>query len=395
MLRPIARLTGMHKQMLGVFAVMGMALLCLSACVSAQSALAVSPGSAPASDACESLPSSPSVSEGAAQSGPPPALRLPEAVADPSADPLTGLPRDEDAPAGTRPLAVLIDNLQAALPQRGLQQADLVFEAVTEGGVTRLVAVFSDYAAMPQTGPVCFAREPQLRLTLGLDTLYLFAGASPEAKELLAQYRPEAAVLDARDRTGALSLDAQRSLSTAIEHCWFTDGELFSAAAQRYELACVPEGAPRAAFQFVPPDQEPRRLSDGDAGEVYVRFSSYANSAFTYDADAGQYVKSQFGAPHIDENTGEAVTFDNLLILFSAGADAADGEGFYVCGSRYEAVRWAREAPDAPLCVLTTDENPTLAAINPGRTYVAMVGRELSAYFRIDGSAVLSSVGEP
>lgn len=278
----------MYKQLFGLFAVVGTALLCLSACVPARSAPAASSGSAPTPGSSSLSP----VPDSTAQPAVSPVPRLPEIETDPTAEPLTGLPRTEDAPAATRPLAVFIDNLQAALPQRGLQEADLVFEAVTEGGVTRLVAVFSDFAAMPPAGPVCYAREPQVRLTLGLDALYLFAGASPEAKALLAQYRPETAVLDARDRTGALSLDAQRSLSAAIEHCWFTDGTLFSAAAQRYELSCSPDGAQRAAFQFVPYAQEPRLLADGDAGEVYVRFSSYANSAFSYDEALGQDRKS-------------------------------------------------------------------------------------------------------
>lgn len=380
----------MYKQLFGLFAVMGMALLCLSACMSARSAPAQSTESAPLSGSSSALPAP----DSAAQPALPPAPRLPEVVTDPTAEPLTGLPRAEDAPAATRPLAVCIENLQDALPQRGLQGADLVFEAVTEGGVTRLAAVYSDYAAMPPTGPVCYAREPQVRLTLGLDPLYLFAGASPEAKALLSQYRPEATVLDARDRTGALSLDAQRSLSAEIEHCWFTDGEIFSAAAQRYELACLPNSAPRAAFQFTPYAQEPRSLAGGGANEVYVRFSGYANSAFTYDGETGQYVKSQFGAPHIDENTGEAVTFDNLLILFSAGAQSGDGVGFYLCGGRYEAVRWAQETPDAPLLILTDSDAPTLALINPGRTYVAMVGGNLASYFRIDGAAVLPGQNE-
>ena len=40
------------------------------------------------------------------------------------------------------PLAVMIENDPAARPQSGFHRADLVYEAVSEGGITRLMAVF-------------------------------------------------------------------------------------------------------------------------------------------------------------------------------------------------------------------------------------------------------------
>lgn len=401
---PNARLTGMSKQLCGVLAVMGAALLCLCACAapggeSFAASSGVQSSSAPAQSA--SSASSSSSSEAGSEALPVSAQTIlpPDVVTDPSANPLTGLARPEDAPGDTRPLAVMVDDLQTALPQRGLQSADLIYEAVTEGGVTRLMAVFSDYTAMPQTGPVCFARGEHVRLLLGLDALYLYAGASPDAAALMEQYLPDARALDGQDRAGALSLDTQRGQNTDSEHCWFTDGALFDAAAQRYALDTAPAHDPRAVFQFVPYEEDKRLLADGGAGEVYLRFSSYANSTFSYDEETGQYVKSQFGAPHLDENTGEAVTFDNLLVLFAsdggqAGVSGAwSGAGCYLCGGRYELIRWMQPAPDAPLSILTNDETLTLAQINPGRSYVAVVERAMRPYFRIDGKAVLSAAG--
>lgn len=391
----------MPKQLCGVLAMIGAALLCLCAC-------AVPGGTAQTSSAerqpAASVPGPASSSGAGAESEAQPVdsqtVLPPEVVTDPSANPLTGLPLPEGASAAMRPLAVMVDNLQTALPQRGLQAADLVCEAVTEGGVTRLMAVFSDYTAMPQTGPVCFARSGHVRLMLWLDALYLYAGASPDAAALMALYLPACRALDGQDRDGALSLDAQRGQETEPEQCWFTDGALFAAAVQRYALEDTLDGPARAAFQFVPYADERRRLADGDAPEVYLRFSSYANSTFSYDEETGQYVKFQFGAPHLDENTGEAVTFDNLLILFvtdggtqTDGAGEQSGVGCYLCGGRYELIRWMQTAPDAPLAILTNDETLTLAAVNPGRSYVALVERAMRPYFRIGGEAVLSAAG--
>lgn len=390
----------MQKQLCGVLAMLGAALLCLCACgasetASVQVSSQAAQTSAPAQVAAASSSEADSTSQpGGAQSEP-----LPEIVRDPSADPLTGLALLEGADEQVRPLAVMLENLQTALPQRGLQSADLVCEAVTEGGITRLMVVFSDYSAMPQTGPVSSAYGEHVRLLLGTDALYLYAGAVPEAAALMEQYLPEARALDGQSRAEALAPDFERGQTMDAQYCWFTDGTLFAEAAQRYALDASLAGQRRAVFQFVPYAEEKRRLSGGTANEVYLRFSGYANSTFSYAEETGQYSKSQFGAPQLDENTGEAVTFDNLLILFDDGGaepvgpdaetgTARGGAGCYLCGGRYERLRWVKSAPDAPLCLFTDDETPALVAVNPGRSYVAVVESSMRRYFRIDGADV-------
>src|SRR6266542_5581695 len=56
--------------------------------------------------------------------------------------PLTGLPATGDAPTGRRPLNVLLPNDPNARPQYGLTKADIVFELIVEGGVTRFSAIY-------------------------------------------------------------------------------------------------------------------------------------------------------------------------------------------------------------------------------------------------------------
>ncbi|MFH1173385.1 MAG: DUF3048 domain-containing protein, partial [bacterium] len=42
------------------------------------------------------------------------------------------------------PYAVIIENHFEARPQSGINQANLVYEALTEGGITRFMAIFAD-----------------------------------------------------------------------------------------------------------------------------------------------------------------------------------------------------------------------------------------------------------
>ena len=82
-----------------------------------------------------------------------PSTSLPQVVTNSKLCPLTGLP----APGGNAPqrpaLAVKIGNDPASRPQSGLDQADIVYEEMAEGGITRYMAVFQCQNA-PLIGPV-------------------------------------------------------------------------------------------------------------------------------------------------------------------------------------------------------------------------------------------------
>ena len=391
----------MTKRLCSALLALSTAVMCLCACTAGGQ---VSASGAPPSGS-SSAPAPSSVSQSAQEPQPQPEPETPAIVTDPSANPLTGLAKADDWPEGMRPLAVMLDNVQAALPQRGLQSADLVYEMVTEGGITRLMAVYSDYTSMPEVGPVRSARDQHVQLIVPLGAMYLHVGGSTYAKALLSQYHYEAKSLDGYFQAGALELDAQRNLTAAIEHCWFTSGELFSQAAAQYRLDTEMDGPQQAVFQFVPYVQEPRVLAGGEASQLYIRFSSYANSAFRYDAEKAQYVKSQFGAPHLDENTGEAVTFDNLLVLFTDTEKypggiltkvnfAWGGVGWYFNGGRCEPVRWLKGAPEQPLRIVSADGAETPVEVNPGRTYIAVVGLDMYSYFRINDTAPVWQAAE-
>lgn len=102
----------------------------------------------------------------------------PTAAPDPEAPraPLTGLPVDPaliERPA----VVVKIDNDPRAMPQDGLNQADLVYEVAVEG-TTRFAAVFHS-ADAPRVGPVRSARSTDIDLIGGLGhPLLAFSGAN-------------------------------------------------------------------------------------------------------------------------------------------------------------------------------------------------------------------------
>ena len=91
---------------------------------------------------------------------------------------LTGEPKGADYPEGQRITAVMVNNIVAARPQRGLSKADILFEIKVEGGITRFMPVFTDYKTIGEVGPVRSGRDQFFRLILPWQALYIHEGQS-------------------------------------------------------------------------------------------------------------------------------------------------------------------------------------------------------------------------
>ena len=91
---------------------------------------------------------------------------------------LTGEPKDADYPEGQRITAVMVNNITAARPQRGLSRADMLFEIKVEGGITRFMPLFVDYNDIEEIGPVRSGRDQFFQLILPWQALYIHEGES-------------------------------------------------------------------------------------------------------------------------------------------------------------------------------------------------------------------------
>lgn len=96
--------------------------------------------------------------------------------------PLTGEPLDE--PLTHRILAVMVNNHPSARPQSGLSQADIVFEILAEGNITRLLAMF--HSQVPDViGPIRSARPYYFNLADDYGALYIYHGAAGFIEKML------------------------------------------------------------------------------------------------------------------------------------------------------------------------------------------------------------------
>ena len=93
-------------------------------------------------------------------------------------NPLTGEPLD--APYTARPYSVMINNMISALPQHGVSQADMVYEVLAEGGITRCFALFTDIQSVEKLGSIRSARPYYVDLAYSYDSIYVHAGGSED-----------------------------------------------------------------------------------------------------------------------------------------------------------------------------------------------------------------------
>ena len=294
---------------------------------------------------------------------------------------LTGMPFAEGADKTARPVAVMINNLKIAHPQSGLTNADIIYEAVTEGGITRLMAVYSDVEKIEKVGPVRSARDAFVEMLLPLNAIYVHIGSSTSANKMLNFY-------SYKDIDGiylgslAFEQNPELAKTKGPEHSWFTNKNLIKAGIEKNGIATKNNFYP--AFDFVEYGQT-RALEGENANTVSFAYSTYADVSFSYDASSGKYMKNAFGVPHMDADTNTQLAFDNLFIIVTdvsiqeengvlADIDLTEGTGYYFYGGKYEQITWEKGQPEQPLLLYGADGE--ILKVNTGKSYVGILGTE-------------------
>lgn len=218
--------------------------------------------------------------------------------------PLTGLKRETEAAA--RPVAVMINNLKPARPQSGLTNADVVWEVLAEGGITRLVAIFQSTDAVTDAiGPIRSIRPYLIDIGESYGAILAHSGASNDAYDILQhQDKP---YLDEISNAGP---SFWRSKDRKAPH------NLYS------ELAKLREGAEKKGYRSevtVPAytfAEEGAASSGTAAASVKIKFllKDYETS-YAFDAGSGLYKRSINDEAHTDMNNGEQLSAANVVVL--------------------------------------------------------------------------------
>jgi hypothetical protein len=290
-------------------------------------------------------------------------------------NPLTGLPANP-AMLQQRPLAIKVSNAPAIVrPQHGLNSADLLFEHLAEAGLTRFTAVY--YSHLPeQVGSIRSGRFIDLEIPRMYDAAFAYSGA---VGPLRLMFRDSAfferIVSPDFGHGGFVRIpDPNR----AFEHTLFADP-----ANLRFILDQRGQNEPPQLQNgmIFHPDPPPNGTPASR-----IEFDYRGTNAF-WGYSNGRYQRWTDGEPHIDANSGQQLSFKNIIaiaahhqetdILESPGSFSIQiqiwGEGpvsIFRDGQRYDG-RWQRHNPDEMLTFTDLDGNPLPLA--PGNSAIQLV----------------------
>lgn len=276
-------------------------------------------------------------------------------------------------------LAVKVGNTEEGRPPTALTQADVVFEEMVEGGLTRLLAVY--HSQDPDAvGPVRSARSTDLFILTELGRpLFAWSGANPT-------FAAAVTAADLIDVGVTAVPDAyQRDPNRAAPHNLYTDPASLREAASDDEAASMP---PPALFSYRAADAplsgpgvEPAAaFHAGGVGDLTTQID------WEWDAASASWLRSQDGTPHVDSD-GERVAVANVVVRVTPYGDSgvrdaagaivpeaqAVGEGdvWLLSAGQAQPGRWRKPSPEAPTTYTDADGAPLLLA--PGQTWVEVL----------------------
>lgn len=289
-------------------------------------------------------------------------------------NPLTGEMNLPDSAVGKQPVSIMVSNSQSALPQAGIGQADLVYETVVEGGITRIMALFADPNAIPLTGPVRSVREYYIDLAAPFNPVFVHFGGSETGYTALKN--ANLSEIDGMTSPNAFYQDNALASLKGKEHSYFVSSQTLQSSLAAFENDRAFNYPDAFAFSNEPSE------SSQTATSVHVPFSTSYVSDFVYDASTQKYLKSQFAAPQIDKNTGEQIAVDNVFILYANVTGASDGSerreidfssgmGVYCTKGGAVNMMWSKDSQKSPFLFLSEDGDEL--KVSPGQSWVCII----------------------
>lgn len=296
--------------------------------------------------------------------------------------PFTGMETDEAIDG--RMIGVMVNNHPKARPQTGLSKADVVFEILAEGRITRFLALFQ--SDLPDViGPIRSAREYYFNLATDYDALYIYHGAANFVNDMISDQGIEHINGSNYDNDGNLF---KRESFREAPHNSYLQTDAISGVASEKGYATT--------FDYKElPFLEEEETIDGDvATNIEIVYSENLNHkvAFDYDADTGRYMRSSDGERTVEQETEEPIGVENVFVVETHhevidddGRRAVDmesgGDAYLFQQGKMLEVEWKN---DDGQIIPVKDGEPV--GFVPGQTWINVVETDPG----LEGSVVIS-----
>ncbi len=286
--------------------------------------------------------------------------------------PLTGLDAPSDTATQIRVVSIKIENSPVARPQTNLQRADVVYESVTEGGITRFNAIF--HSQNPdEVGPVRSARLSDLFIVPQYRALFVFSGASSTVNGRINKSN-----IDNLSEDAGISYPFFRSNERPRPHNLYLVLDKVREEAKKRKMATT---AIIKGFAFE------RKAAEGTSTitQISIPFSTANKVSWAYDAATKTYLRSNDGKVHKDAATGKQLSAKNVVVMWAkhnvASRDKVGSTTYEIVlngtgkasvfrnGQRFDGT-WTTDG-SAPPAFKTTDG--TVIKLAPGNTWFQVI----------------------
>lgn len=311
---------------------------------------------------------------------------------EPTLCPLTGVEAADGVDVGRPALAVKIDNAPPARPQAGLDAADIVYEEISEGGLTRFLTVFHCNEA-GEVGPVRSARtvDPDILQEFG-NALFGYSGANSQVLNKIA-----GSDFIADLKHGSSGDAYARAADRKAPYNLMTGTEKLRSEEDASDVDGPPTTGLKFSADVLNPPSPAASPTAGEAASPAapagssVSFS-YSNSnvvRYTYDAGTKTYLRSHGDTPHQLAN-GQQVRAVNVVVQKvqivpgtvrdASGSPTQDttvvgtGEATVLRGGTAVTGTWSRPSLDDNTTF--TDAAGETIEFAPGTTFIHLVPQE-------------------
>ena len=271
-----------------------------------------------------------------------------------------------------RPICIMINNIIDAMPQSGISQADITYEMMVEGGITRYLCVFKDYSDIGKLGPVRSARPYYVRTTMMLNGIYTHYGWSNVAHELIFN----TGLNNLNGVSGESGIVFYRDSSRYEPHNVYTNSDMINAGIDYMGYQRTYFDDYEKTFSFNAEDTD--LTSGSTANTVDVSFGYYT-PWFEYDSSSKTYKRFQYDEAQIDDQTGDQLAYKNVVCIFTVYNDIGDGlydidwttggDGYYITNGKYVPITWKYENDK----VKYYDQSGSPLKMNPGNSFIEVI----------------------
>ena len=287
--------------------------------------------------------------------------------------PLTGLPDPTRATQHRSALTIKIDNTQEAHPQYALDQADVVYEEIVEGGITRLAAIFNSHLPT-KVGPVRSVRRTDREIVFPIGGLFAFSGGAQYAVSTIETAPVK--LFQQSNAGGAMFRDPARP----PPHNLFANAPALMAMGGKVRV-------PQALFRYVPTTSRP---VGAPVAWFTVNFLAGYATEFQYNGRTHSWPRSIFGRADVSA-AGAQLAPSNVVVMsvnYKGGVGVEGSEAQLVgtgpvmvfSDGRLQRGHWFRSSI-ARVTAYRNDSGQVMA-LRPGQTWVELLatGETVSVY---------------